>query len=200
MGGVTWAEYVTLREKPENRGVRMTYDGRTGLLELEMPGEPHETISRLISAFVLAFCEERNVLGRTTGSTTWAREGLLRGLEGDETFYLTRFDEIRGREVDLDAGDPPPDLAVEVDVTHPSVPKLPIYAGLGVPEVWTWAGGTITVRRLGADGRYAAVGASRELPGIPLRAAEGLLARWADAATTELTAEFRAAVRAAGDG
>ena len=79
-------------------------------------------------------------------------------------------------------------------MTNPSVPKLPIYAALGVPEVWTWADGAIVVRRLNAAGEYDVVETSRELPGFPLRLAERLSARWADA-TTALTEEFRAAVR-----
>ena len=193
--GVTWGEYAALRRKPGNDGVRMTYDGPAGLLELEMPGQPHEVISRLLHSFVTAFARERRIALMATGSITQGRADLTRGLEGDESYYVSHFDTIRGREVDLAAGDPPPDLAVEVDVTNPSVPKLPIYAALGVPEVWTWSGGAIAVRRLNAAGEYDVEELSRELPGFPLRAAERLLARWADAPEYELAEEFRDAAR-----
>lgn len=38
---------------------------------------------------------------------------------------------------DLDlAHDPPPDIVIESDLTSSSLDKLPIYAGLGVPEIW----------------------------------------------------------------
>ena len=43
------------------------------------------------------------------------------------------------KNIDLDAGDSPPDLVVEVDLTNPSLSKLPIYAHLGVAEVWLFA-------------------------------------------------------------
>ena len=195
LSDVTWEEYAALRGKPGNEKVRMTYDGPTGLLELEMPGPTHEAVSRLLHSFVTAFARQRRIALMATGSMTQGRADLTRGLEGDESYYVSHFDTIRGREVDLAAGDPPPDLAVEVDVTNPSVPKLPIYAALGVPEVWTWADAAITVRRLNAAGGYDAVETSRELPGFPLRAAERLLARWADAAEYELVEEFAAAVR-----
>jgi len=34
------------------------------------------------------------------------------------------------------AVDPPPDLVIEIDIPSPSFSKLPIYADMGVPDVW----------------------------------------------------------------
>ena len=193
--GVSWTTYLALREEPEYRRVRMTYDGPAGgLLELERPGEPHGAVAELLADLIVAFAEVRRLALRSSGAFTQQRPDLLRGLEGDKAYYIARFDAVRGRAADLAGGDPPPDLCVEVDVTSPGVSKLPIYAALGVPEVWVWAGGAITVRRLTGAGRYETVAASGELAGFPLRLAEGLLDRWADASTPELLAEFRAAL------
>ena len=82
-----------------------------------------------------------------------SREDLDRGCEPDESFYITNVDRRptgRGM-LDLAGEDVPPDLVVEVDVSNPSVPKRPIYAALGVPEVWTW--GRRDPRRPPADRR-----------------------------------------------
>ena len=38
-------------------------------------------------------------------------------------------------DLELDAGDPAPDLVVEVDIMSPFLDKFPIYAHLDVPEV-----------------------------------------------------------------
>ena len=191
--GVTWAEYRGLREKTENEHVKLTYDGPAGgLLEIEMPlGIEHESLSRLLMAFVLAFARVRGLPIRPVGSVTQSRQDLDRGLEADECFYLKTASQIRGkRRLDLSAGDPPPDLAVEVDVTSPGVSKLPIYAALGVPEVWVWADDAIAVRRLTDDGDYEIVPDSGELPDFPVAAAAALAARWADEDAGTLLGQF----------
>ena len=194
--GVSWDEYAALRADPENRHVKLTYDGPAGgLLEIEMPqGMLHESVTSLLGLLIAAFAEERGLAVKTVGSVTQSREDLARGLEADRSFFVTSLPKLAGDGWDLDRGDPPPDLSVEVDVTSPGVRKLPIYAALGVPEVWVWDGGAITVRRLGADGYMVADG-SVELPGFPLELAAELTGRPFNTPDGELLAEFRAALR-----
>ena len=62
-------------------------------------------------------------------------------------------------------------------MTSPGVAKLPIYAALGVPEVWVWdaADDSLTARRLTDAGEYETVTASVELPDFPLTAAADLV-------------------------
>ena len=68
-----------------------------------------------------------------------------KGLEADHCYWIAHQAAVRGKgEINL-LIDPPPDLALEVDVTRSSIPKLPIYRALGVPEVWRWRGGLIEV-------------------------------------------------------
>ena len=190
--GVPWELYRALGDLPHNRHVRLTYD--RGTLEIEVTtGVSHESVSRLLFAFVSAFLDERQTSFRPTGAATWARPDLTRGLEGDETFYIAGFDAIRGKDQpDLSAGDPPPDLAVEVVFSSPLLDKPAIYAALGVPEVWTWRDGTFTVRVLGDGGEYAVAEDSAALPGFPFPLAAALIERRADAGQNELVAEFRA--------
>ncbi len=51
--------------------------------------------------------------------------------------------------IDL-AVDPPPDLVIEIDIAHPSLDKLPLYAA-AVPEVWRYADNGVTIYRLAGD-------------------------------------------------
>ena len=200
---VTFAEYVALRDKPANAHHRMTFDGPAGgRLEIEMPqGLLHESVSRLLALLIAAFCEERGLPMRATGSVTQRSERVDRGCESDECFYLASADRIAGKDrLDLDAGDPPPDLVVEVDVTSPGAAKLPIYHALGVPEAWVWADGEIAVYRRGADEMEPADGdASGELPGFPVAEAAAFLARHAEPDQTALLADWRERLRAGGE-
>ncbi|RPI89193.1 MAG: hypothetical protein EHM42_03435 [Planctomycetaceae bacterium] len=98
---------------------------------------------------------------------------------------------MRGRdELDLEV-DPPPDLAIEVEGSRRITPRLPIYAGLRVPEVGCWRKDELPVLRLTDDGRYDTVQQSVELLGFSLDLAEELLARRLEASETELLVEFR---------
>lgn len=67
---------------------------------------------------------------------------------------------MRGkRHIDLRV-DPPPDLAVVVDVTSSSLDRMSIYASLGVAEVWRLEHPTLTFHALGAERKYTAIGRS----------------------------------------
>jgi Uma2 family endonuclease len=71
------------------------------------------------------------------GSMTCKREDLQKAFEADAAYYVGRGPDLEDRDVDL-AVDPPPDLIIEVEVTHPALPRFPIYEAFGVPEVWRY--------------------------------------------------------------
>ncbi|QDT17038.1 Uma2 family endonuclease [Alienimonas californiensis] len=197
--GVSWRSYRELRDDPGNERVRLTYDAASRRLEISVPGKRHENVAELLGYFVAAFGRIRRLNIIPVGSTTW-RKADVGGAEGDKAFYVGRSAAdlaLNGNFPDLDGGDVPPDLVLEVDVTSPGVEKLPIYAGLGVPEVWTWENDVVVARRLG-DGGYRVVADSVELPGFPLAFAAELVATRADAATFELEEAFAAHLRADG--
>ena len=200
LGGVSWDDYVRFGDEPANAGLRLTYDAPARRLELIMTtGERHEAVSNSLLILVACYARVRRVRLRPVGATTWRRRGVG-GAEGDNAFYVSRFDEVAGRDgnvPDLDGGAAPPDLVVEVDVTSPGVAKLPIYARLGVREVWVWEDEILTAHRLDGD-RYRTTDRSVELPGFPLAFAAELLTRRADAATFELEEALEARLRAAG--
>ncbi|MGH9960711.1 MAG: Uma2 family endonuclease, partial [Pyrinomonadaceae bacterium] len=90
---------------------------------------------------------------------------LLKGLEPDGCFYIQNVETMRGvRDLDLKVH-PPPDLVIEVDFSSPSIKKIPIYAILGVPEIWHLENDRLTFLTL-TEGRYISRQASTALPGI----------------------------------
>lgn len=165
--GIPWDLYVALRDTG-NSNVRMTY--HDGTLYLMSPEDLHEVGAEHIALIVRALAEvlERDVIG--AGSTTFRHrgDGLRKGAgkEPDSCFYIAHFEQVMRKDrLDLST-DPPPDLVIEVDNTVDSAVKLPVYARLGMPEVWLYdaAARTIWFGRLEADRTYRSVGQSVSFP------------------------------------
>ncbi|MDQ3755060.1 MAG: Uma2 family endonuclease [Acidobacteriota bacterium] len=159
---ISWATYESLLK--DHEGVpypHFTYD-RGELLIMTLSPE-HETFNRNIALLVEVLAEEMEVESRGFGSTTYKREDLQRGFEPDSCFYFKNEMRMRGKKrLDLTT-DPPPDLIVEVDITHPSINRLPIFAAFGVPEVWRFEGEELEILRL-AEGVYIKSETSVVLP------------------------------------
>jgi Uma2 family endonuclease len=137
----SWETYERLlAEREERRTPRFFYD--RGVLEILSPSAEHDMTSRIIATLVELLAEEADTDVENAGSTTFKRGDLSRGFEPDECFYFGGNagrvrDIVAGKgNIERDADDPAPDLVVEVDVTNPSLNKLPVYARLGVREVW----------------------------------------------------------------
>lgn len=162
LNDVSWDEYEQLVADLEHwNGIRVTYD--QGRLEIMSPSREHEAVKEFISHFLRAFADETDVALECLGSTTYKQKWLERGLEPDCCFYVQNADKIIGeRDIDLEI-DPPPDIAVEVDVSHSSDTKLKIYAGMNVPEVWLYYRGSTRMYQLVED-RYVSIDASVAFP------------------------------------
>ena len=200
LADVDWDTYEKLADGAGNESLGFTYDAATRELEVEMPqGLLHETVSGAIAVLILAFARERAIRTKTV-RTVSLRRRRRGGADGDESFYVTNVDRRPApgtNLLNLAAGDLPPDLVVEVDVTSPGVSKLPIYARLGVPEVWVWTDDAIVCRRLSDAGEYEVVGDSVELPGFPFAFAADLIRDRPDAADGELQDALVERLRAA---
>ena len=193
LSGVSWSLYEQLRENEENWHVRMTYDN--GRLELMSPSPDHEAIKRLIGRMIEAFTEELNVPCRSLSGTTWKRAELAKGLEADECYYILNHRRVcRRRQVDL-AVDPPPDLAVETEISRGIVPRLRIYAALGIPEIWRWRKKGLAAYALGANGKYVEREFSVNLPMLRVKDLEPFLEFELAADETAWIRKFRAWVR-----
>ncbi|MBI3249376.1 MAG: Uma2 family endonuclease [Deltaproteobacteria bacterium] len=164
LDGVSWETYVRLlAEHGESGGAHFTYD--RGRLEIMVLSAAHEALKHALEVLVEIFAEELNIDVRGFGSTTFRRADLERGFEPDACFYIRQEPSVRGkREIRLTV-DPPPDLVIEIDISHSSLNKLPIFAALGIPEVWHHDGTKVTIVTLEASA-YREVAESAALPGV----------------------------------
>ena len=162
--GMSWETYERLlADFGESHTVRVAFD--RGTLEIMAPSFAHERPAHLLVQIVGILAEVREIDLIGAGSTTFKREDVARGFEPDASFYIQHSVDVRGNiEIDLHR-DPPPDLVIEIDITHPSLDKLPIYAALGVPEVWRYTRQQMRIYQRDAEG-YVAVDASMVLSGI----------------------------------
>jgi Uma2 family endonuclease len=148
---VSWDTYEhILSDHLERSAPRFTYD--RGVLEIMSPSSEHEIYNRTISLLVEVIAEEINLDVENLGSTTFKRKDLKRGFEPDSCFYIQNAERIRGKlKIDL-KNDPPPDLVIEIDITSFSIDKLPIYAKLGITEIWRYDGKQLAILKL--EGRH----------------------------------------------
>lgn len=136
--GLTWQAYQQiLHALPHSRAAHLTYD--RGTLEIAMPLEDHEYASELMGLFIRILVGAMGLKLKSMRSTTLAREDLDRGAEPDNAYYIQNQPKVAGRTVNL-AQDPPPDLVVEVDISHTDIDKNRLYASMGVPEFWRYNG------------------------------------------------------------
>ncbi len=144
---VSWEEYEELLEQVgEARGLRISYDD--GTLEVMTLSPEHENYARFIEKLVAIISLRLQINIRSFGSATMRKRKRRKGKEPDACFYVSSAG-IIGNKMQLDfATDPPPDIAVEIDLRHDSLNKFPIYAALGVPEIWRYGGYEMAIYHL----------------------------------------------------
>jgi len=190
---VSWTTYEHLLADLSNQSsTRLTYD--RGMLEIMGPLPEHEEWNRTIALLVEVLAEEMRIDVRNFGSTTFRRADLARGFEPDSCFYIQHEADISGKStIDLTV-DPPPDLVIEVDVTSGSLDKFPIYAQVGVPEVWRYDGQRLRIYILTAE-RYVESETSLVLPLLTAPQLSETLAQSKTMKRTALLRSFRTWVR-----
>jgi Uma2 family endonuclease len=179
LGNVSWEVYEgLLADHQDSSAPRFNYD--RGTLEIMSPLPEDEEENRALASLVENVGVEWQMSFRNFGSTTFKREDLARGFDPDSCFYLQNTERMRGKtRIDLTV-DPPPDLVIEIDPptswapAHSSLDKLPIYAALGVPEVWRYSGKRLSILVL-AGGDYQERDESLALPQVTAAALSDLL-------------------------
>ncbi len=160
---VTWAEFETiLTEFGDRRTTRIAYSHN--ILEIMVPLPEHEIPRDLISDVVKALFKAAKIRYQPFGSTTFKREGFA-GVEPDACFYVQNYRQMIGRRR-LQPDDPPPDLAIETDVT--SKTAMEAYRAIGVPEVWVFDSGKLKIHRF-QDGAYQEVNRTVLFPDIDIQ-------------------------------
>jgi Uma2 family endonuclease len=162
---VDWKTYSRLlRAFGDRPRLRLTYD--RGVLEIMVPSNEHEADADFLAALVVILTKGFKLPVRRGGSTTLRRMKVKKGLEPDRCFWIASAAKMVGvRQLDLRIH-PPPDLAIEVDVTRSSLDRFGIYSKLGVPELWRLSGDALQFHTLGGNRRYVAIAASRIFTGI----------------------------------
>ena len=170
---VSWQELEEiLAEREDSSATRLAYD--RGTLEIIMPLPEHEYFKEIIGDLIKDLAEELDIDYESFGSTTWKREDKLAGVEPDNCFYIDKEPLIRGR-LDIDLRqDPPPDLVLEIDLTSKSLDRQPIYARLGVPEMWRYDKGKLLIYRL-EGGDYAETETSLFFADFPVKEIPGFV-------------------------
>jgi Uma2 family endonuclease len=164
---LNWQAFETvLEELGEHRSARIAYDN--GTLEIMTPLPEHEADKEIIGDLLKALLEELEMEFLALGSTTFKSQTMLKGIEPDQCFYIQNEAAVRGKKrLDLSI-DPPPDLALEIDVTSRTHPST--YAALGVPELWRREGRQIEINLL-ENGQYRQVETSAIFPNLQIREA-----------------------------
>jgi len=164
MTDVSWQMYEQLLEEfGEKRSSRINYS--QGVLEIMVPLPEHEVDKIMIGDLVKTMLEELDMEFWSLGSTTFKSQTMNQGIEADDCFYIENEAAVRGKQrLDL-AVDPPPDLAIEIDIT--SRTRFNNYQVLGVGELWRFNGTKLEINLL-QSGEYIKSTESPHFPGFPL--------------------------------
>jgi len=164
---ITWETYEALSDDlgEQSPSIHLAYD--EGSLEIMTLSHGHESYGALIGRLIETLTLELDIPIHSGGSNTLKKKLKKKGLEPDECYWLQNEPHMRGkRELSL-AKDPPPDLAVEIEITRTVLDRLPIYAALGVPEIWRFDGEELHVHEL-HKGKYREKKQSLAFPFLPL--------------------------------
>jgi Uma2 family endonuclease len=188
-----WDDYEELLEDLRSRPrLRVSYD--CGRLEVMSPLQEHEAYGRFIDRMVYFYCDEFDLKVETYGGATWKRRSLKKGVEPDACYYVENAARVIGkRKFDLEI-DPVPDIVVEIDITNESLGKFPIYAALGVPEIWRYDAKAFQFYELTGNGFVETAG-SRFLPGLTGRIMAETLEASKTLGQTEALKTFRNRIR-----
>ncbi|MEH2295476.1 Uma2 family endonuclease [Nostoc sp.] len=161
---VSWSAYKRiLAELGDNRSSRIGYS--QGVLEIMAPLPEHEVAKVIIGDLLKVLLEELDLEFWSLDSTTFDKQSMDAGVEPDDCFYIQNEAKIRSKvRINLEI-DPPPDLALEIDIT--SRTRFNNYQALRVPELWRWNGSKLEINVL-SDGKYVESNTSYIFPNLPI--------------------------------
>ena len=191
---IDWGTYVRLRSAFDRSGrkFKLTYD--RGTLEIMSPLWEQEEPAYILGTFIDAITQELQLPCRPGGSVTLRRSRKSRGLEPDRCYWIASTELLQGKtHLDL-RSDPPPDLAIEMDLTHSSLNRMGIYAALGVREVWRVTPEGLIFNVL-ESGVYQARTHSLSFPRLASADLMGFLTKVGHLDATALALQFRDWVR-----
>ena len=161
---LNWQKFeVILSELGDSRASRLSYSN--GVLEIMVPLPEHEKDKEIISYIVQFLLETININFEPLGSTTFKNQLMNQAVEPDACFYIQNYQAVIGKNrLNLEI-DPPPDLAIEIDITPRT--RVDNYKLLGVPELWRYTQNGLEINVLeGAE--YIESLSSPNFPNIPI--------------------------------
>jgi len=186
---MSWEFYEHLLKEIGDRHIWVTYD--EGRLEIMSPQFTHELYSEWINRLIELICLERSIPVIGAGCTTFSLPKKKKGLEPDKCYYFEHAEEAaRFRGKFNPKIHPVPELVVEIDISSRSVPREPIYAALGVPEIWRFDGEHLQALHL-IDGKYVARSRSLALPFLSMDEFEGFVLRMGEPNQLQILRQFR---------
>ncbi|SPF41379.1 conserved hypothetical protein [Candidatus Sulfopaludibacter sp. SbA4] len=148
---ISWETFERLSAECVNvAGTHFTYDeGNLEIVSVSLGHElPHHALVTLVD--LTAEETERDFVG--AGSSTFTRTDLAKSFEADSSFYFRHAAEVRAKDkIDLPI-DPSPELIIEVDITRSSLNHFPLYAAIGIAEIWRFDGERVRFHRLEGSG------------------------------------------------
>ena len=184
---LSWQDFETiLTDLGEDRPTRIAY--YQGTLEIMSPLARHERPHRIIADIVKVLLDKQGQDWEDFGATTLKRPNIA-GVEPDTCLYIQNVSSIRGC-VDLNLDNyPPPDLAIESDVT--SITAVSAYQAMGVPEIWVYRQGTLKIHLL-TDNGYLESSHSQIFPDLAIDTLIPQLVQTAiDLGTSQMLRELR---------
>lgn len=161
---ISWETYERLLR--EAKHVRMTYDN--GDLEIMTVSFGHENAGDWLGSLVRHLAYELGVPLRGGGTTTLRSKLKKKGLEADRCYWIAHERSMRGKKQWRARVDPPPDLALDIEVTRSALNRMRVYSTLGVPEVWCYDGKSLRVYCLTTEKDYRRAENSPTFPTLSL--------------------------------
>ncbi|MBH8566381.1 Uma2 family endonuclease [Nostoc sp. CENA67] len=161
---ISWQQLENILEELEERSAtRISYSN--GWLEIMVPLPEHEKDKELIGDLVKILLDKLQIDFEPFGSTTLKNEQMQQAVEPDTSFYIQNQAAVIGKNrLDLTV-DPPPDLAIEIDIS--SRTRFENYKILEVPELWRYTQQGLEIYLL-QDGKYIQSQSSPNFPNIPI--------------------------------
>ncbi|MDJ0737068.1 MAG: Uma2 family endonuclease [Nostocaceae cyanobacterium] len=161
---VSWQQLENiLEEMGEKRAARISYSD--GWLEIMVPLAEHEKDKEFIGDLVKILLDILEIDFEPLGSTTLKNQKMRQAVEPDACFYIGNQAAVIGKNrIDLNV-DPPPDLAIEIDIT--SRTQFDNYQILEVPELWRYTQQGLEIYLL-QSGKYIKSESSPNFPNIPI--------------------------------
>lgn len=161
---ISWQEFeAILEDLGEHRNSRISYS--SGVLEIMVPLPEHERHKEIIGEIVRILLDQLEIDFESLGSTTFKNDLMSQAVEPDTCFYIKNYQSVIGKNrLDLNL-DPPPDLAIEIDITNRT--EFNNYLLLKVPELWRYTRKGFEINLL-TENRYVKSKISSNFPNIPV--------------------------------